>query len=243
MLAILGFWHVFGANTSDDGYLLTMARVANESDYMANYYRWYGVPESPFGSPFYDILSWLSLVSTASMWMRLPTLIAGVLTWWILSREILPRLGQSRRVSFWTAAFVFLAFWLPYNNGTRPEPIIALGLIATWASFERAIATNRLFPAAIGTIFAAFTLACGPTGLSAVGVFLVSLPSMLRIMHSRLDAAPRLAYIAPFLGAGFAVMVPVFHDQTLATVLEATSVRSAVGPALEWYSELSLIHI
>ncbi|WP_375545395.1 arabinosyltransferase domain-containing protein [Corynebacterium sanguinis] len=237
VLAILGFWHVFGANTSDDGYLLTMARVANESDYMANYYRWYGVPESPFGSPFYDILSWLSLVSTASMWMRLPTLIAGVLTWWILSREILPRLGQSRRVSFWTAAFVFLAFWLPYNNGTRPEPIIALGLIATWASFERAIATNRLFPAAIGTIFAAFTLACGPTGLSAVGVFLVSLPSMLRIMHSRLDAAPRLAYIAPFLGAGFAVMVPVFHDQTLATVLEATSVRSAVGPALEWYSE------
>ncbi|QPK83338.1 arabinosyltransferase domain-containing protein [Corynebacterium qintianiae] len=240
VLAILGFWHVFGANTSDDGYLLTMARVANESDYMANYYRWYGVPESPFGSPFYDILSALAQVSTASMWMRLPTLIAGVLTWWILSREILPRLGEAvatRRVAYWTAAFIFLAFWLPYNNGTRPEPIIALGIIATWASFERAIATDRLFPAAIGTILAAFTLACGPTGLAAVGVFLVSLPSMFRIMNRRLNIAPRLAYLAPFLGAGFAVMVPVFNDQTLATVLEATSVRAQVGPALEWYSE------
>ena len=240
VVAVLGFWHVFGANTSDDGYLLTMARVANESDYMANYYRWYGVPESPFGSPFYDILSLLAQVSTASMWMRLPTLVAAILTWWILSREILPRLGEAvaqRRVAYWTAAFIFLAFWLPYNNGTRPEPIIALGLIATWASFERSIATERLLPAAIGTIFAAFTLACGPTGLAAVGVLLVSLPSMFRTMNRRLQHAPRLAYLAPFFGVGFAVMVPVFHDQTLASVLEATSVRSAVGPALEWYSE------
>ena len=138
VLGILGFWHIFGANTSDDGFLLTMARVANDSDYMANYYRWYGVPEAPFGSPFYDILSLLAKVSTASAWMRLPTLIAGILIWWILSREILPRLGEkiaTRRVAYWTAAFMFLAFWLPYDNGLRPEPIIALGALATWASF------------------------------------------------------------------------------------------------------------
>ncbi|SDS64008.1 arabinosyltransferase C [Corynebacterium timonense] len=240
VLAILGFWHVFGANTSDDGFLLTMARVSNESDYMANYYRWYGVPESPFGSPFYDILALLAKVSTASMWMRLPTLIAGILTWWILSREILPRLGEAigqRRMAYWTAAFVFLAFWLPYNNGTRPEPIIALGLIATWAAFERAIAAQRLAPAAVGTVFAAFTLACGPTGLAAVGVFLISLPAVFRIMHRRRAYAPWVSYIAVFLGVGTSVMIAVFHDQTLAAVIEATAVRAEVGPALPWYSE------
>ena len=93
--AVLGFWHVFGANTSDDGYLLTMARVAANTDYMANYYRWYGVPEAPFGSPFYDLLALLSQVSTASMWMRLPALLAGLGTWWLLSREILPKLGPA----------------------------------------------------------------------------------------------------------------------------------------------------
>ena len=236
--AVLGFWHVFGANTSDDGFLLTMARVAANTDYMANYYRWYGVPEAPFGSPFYDVLALLSQVTTASMWMRLPALLAGLGTWWLLSREILPRLGPSiadRRVAHWTAAFVFLAFWLPYNNGTRPEPIIALGLMATWALFERAIESGRLAPAAWGTLTAAFTLACGPTGLAAVGVFLISLPAVLRIIGSR--PQPRIAYVAPFLGAGLAVMVPVFHDQTLATVLEATAVRSEVGPALNWFEE------
>ena len=240
VLGILGFWHIFGANTSDDGFLLTMARVANDSDYMANYYRWYGVPEAPFGSPFYDILSLLAKVSTASAWMRLPTLIAGILIWWILSREILPRLGEkiaTRRVAYWTAAFMFLAFWLPYDNGLRPEPIIALGALATWASFESAISSRRLLPAAIGTIFAAFTLACGPTGLTAVGIFLVCLPQVLRILSERRVYAPMAAMVGPFLAAGFAVMVPVFHDQTLATVLESTSVRSYVGPALEWYHE------
>lgn len=240
VLLTLGFWHVFGANTSDDGFLLTMARVANDSDYMANYYRWYGVPEAPFGSPFYDVLALLAQVTTASMWMRIPTLIAAIVTWWLLSRELLPRLGEAvagRRVGYWTAAMVFLAFWLPYNNGTRPEPIIACGLVVTWALFERAIATDRLLPAAVGTITAAFTLACGPTGLSAVGVFLVCLPAVFRTLHRRQATAPTIAFIAPFLGAGLAVMVPVFKDQTLATVLEATAVRAEVGPAMHWYEE------
>lgn len=236
---VLGFWHVFGANTSDDGFLLTMARVAANSDYMANYYRWYGVPEAPFGSPFYDLLALLSRVTAASMWMRLPALLAGLGTWWLLSREILPKLGPAvaqRRVAQWTAALVFLAFWLPYNNGTRPEPIIAFGLMLTWALFERAIAEDRLAPAAWGTLVAAFTLACGPTGLAAVGVFLIALPWVLRTIGRR---NAKLANAAPFLGAGMAVMVPVFHDQTLAAVLEATAVRAEVGPALHWYEEWS----
>lgn len=240
VLFVLGFWHFFGGNTSDDGFILTMARVATDSDYMANYYRWYGVPESPFGSPFYDVLSWLSLVSTSSVWIRLPALFAGVLIWWVLSREILPRLGAvvaERRMAHWTAAFMFLAFWLPFNNGLRPEPVVALGTLLTWALFERSIATKRLLPAALGTIAAAFTLTAGPTGLMAVGVFLVSLPALFGIMRTRLVHAPWIAYIAPFLAAGTSVIVPVFADQTLAAVRESTAVRSAVGPSLEWYSE------
>ena len=237
--AVLGFWHIFGANTSDDGFLLTMARVAANTDYMANYYRWYGVPEAPFGSPFYDLLALMSQVTTASTWMRLPALFAGLGTWWLLSREILPKLGPeiaNRRVAHWTAALVFLTFWLPYNNGTRPEPIIAFGLMATWALFERAMETDRLVPAAWGTVVAALTLACGPTGLAAVGVFLISLPWVLGTIGRR---EAKLASIAPFMGAGMAVMAPVFKDQTLASVLEATAVRSEVGPAMHWFEEWS----
>ena len=51
VIGTLGVWHIIGGNTSDDGYILSMARAAEPAGYMANY-RWYGVPESPFGSPY-----------------------------------------------------------------------------------------------------------------------------------------------------------------------------------------------
>lgn len=250
---VLLFWHFFGANTSDDGFLLTMARVSHNADYMANYYRWFGVPESPFGAPYYDLLGLMAYVSTASIWMRLPALISGFLIWFVLSREVMPRLGarvDGRRVAHWSAAMVFLAFWLPYNNGLRPEPIIAATALLAWVSFERAIATSRLLPAAIGTILATIALGAGPTGLIAVAALLVSLSSLIRILYRRLPliGAPRgssrgvvakasLAMLAPFLASGTAILIAVFGDQTWSSVMESISVRSEKGPALTWYHE------
>src|SRR5699024_10018281 len=120
--------------TSDDGYLLTMARSAGPSGYMANYYRWLGSPESPVGW-YYEILRVFAEVSTASPWMRLPTLVCGILAWLIISREVVPRLGRLARTwrgPRWTGAALFLAFWMAFNNGLRPEPVIALGALLTW---------------------------------------------------------------------------------------------------------------
>ncbi|WP_240625264.1 arabinosyltransferase domain-containing protein, partial [Kocuria tytonicola] len=122
-------------------------------------------------------------VTAASTWMRLPGLIAGLVTWLILSREVLPRLGvkiNNRQVAHWTTAAMFELFWMVYNNGTRPEPVIAVFAILTWVSFERAIATRRLLPAAVGTILAALALGAGPTGLIAVAAMLASLGVLIR---------------------------------------------------------------
>ena len=89
--------------------------------------------------------------------------------WWVISREVIPRLGhavKTSRAAAWTAAGMFLAFWLPLNNGLRPEPIIALGILLTWCSVERAVATSRLLPVAIACIIGALTLFSGPTGIA-----------------------------------------------------------------------------
>lgn len=242
---ILVLWHFIGANTSDDGYIFTMARVSDESGYMANYYRWFGAPESPFGSPYYDLLALMVKVSTASVWMRLPALIAGLALWFVLSRLIIPRLGKDiaeRRVAYWSAAAVLLAFWLPYNNGLRPEPVIALGALLTWVFIERSILTRRLFPAAIGVVVATLSLGSGPTGLMAVAALLAGLPVLVRIIVERHKvlgggvAAP-LMQIAPFLASGTAILVGVFGDQTLASVMESIRVRGLVGPSMPWYEE------
>ena len=234
-------WHIVGANTSDDGYLLNMARVSDHAGYMANYFRWFGVPEAPFGW-YYDVLAAFAKISTASPWMRLPALLAGIVCWLIISREVLPRLGNLVRrntLALWTAGLVFLAFWLPYNNGLRPEPIIALGALVTWCSIERAVATGRLLPAAIAVLVAAFSLAAGPSGLICIAALIAGARPVLEIIVRRAGRAPAkiASLLAPGMAAGTLVLVAVFADQTLASVLESTRVRTSVGPNTKWFEE------
>ncbi|WP_245672729.1 arabinosyltransferase domain-containing protein [Aldersonia kunmingensis] len=250
VVGVLVLWHFIGANTSDDGYILTMARVADHAGYMANYFRWFGVPEAPFGW-YYDVFEEIAKVSTASPWMRLPALIAAILCWMVISREVLPRLGnavRSSHIALWTGGLIFLAFWLPYNNGLRPEPVIALGALLTWCSIERAIATGRLLPAAIAALIAAFSLAAGPTGLICIAALLAGSRPLLQILIKRAHGfengqgfRPAVrAYaplVAPILAAGALVLVVIFADQTLASVMEATRVRTAVGPNVVWFDE------
>lgn len=237
--AVLVWWHFVGANTADDGYILTMARVSENAGYMANYYRWFGTPEAPVGW-YYDLLALWAHVSTASVWMRLPTLLMALACWWVISREVIPRLGSAAkhsRAAAWTAAGLFLAFWLPLNNGLRPEPIIALGILLTWCSVERGVATSRLLPVAVAIIIGALTLFSGPTGIAAVGALLVAIGPLRTIVAAHVSRFGYWALLAPIAAAGTVTIFLIFRDQTLAAELQATSFKSAVGPSLAWFDE------
>ena len=239
VLAVLGWWHFVGANTSDDGYILTMARVSDNAGYMANYYRWFGTPEAPFGW-YYDLLARWADVSTASIWMRLPTLLMALGCWWLISREVIPRLGTAvaaSRAAAWAAAGVFLAFWLPLNNGLRPEPIIAVGILATWCSVERGVATSRLLPVAIACIIGALTLFSGPTGIAAVGALLVAVGPLRTIVGRRARRFGLAPLLAPLLAAATVSLILIFRDQTLAGEFGANALKRAVGPSLSWFDE------
>ena len=237
--AVLVWWHFVGANTADDGYILTMARVSENAGYMANYYRWFGTPEAPFGW-YYDLLSIWSHVTATSVWVRLPTLVIALMCWWLISREVIPRLGhavKTNRAAAWTAAGMFLAFWLPLNNGLRPEPIIALGILLTWCSVERAVATNRLLPLAVACIIGALTLFSGPTGIASIGALLVAIGPLRTILHRRSARFGYLALLAPIVAACTVTVILIFRDQTLVGEIEANSLKSAVGPSLAWFDE------
>ncbi|BBX19735.1 arabinosyltransferase [Mycolicibacterium duvalii] len=237
--AVLVWWHFVGANTADDGYILTMARVSENAGYMANYYRWFGTPEAPFGW-YYDLLALWAHVSTASVWMRLPTLLMALACWWLISREVIPRLGSAvkhSRAAAWTAAGLFLAFWVPLNNGLRPEPIIALGILLTWCSVERGVATSRLLPVAVAIIIGALTLFSGPTGVAAIGALLVAIGPLKTIVSAHVSRFGYWALLAPIAAAGTVTLFLIFRDQTLASELQASSFKSAVGPSLAWFDE------
>ncbi|MFN8101762.1 MAG: arabinosyltransferase domain-containing protein [Mycobacterium sp.] len=232
-------WHVIGANSSDDGYILGMARVADHAGYMSNYFRWFGSPEDPFGW-FYNLLALMTHVSDASIWMRLPDLICGLVCWLLLSREVLPRLGPAviaSRPALWSAGLVLLAAWMPFNNGLRPEGQIATGALITYVLIERAIISGRLTPAALAILTAAFTLGIQPTGLIAVAALVAGGRPVLRILMRRRTLVGTWPLVLPLLAAGTVVLTVVFADQTLATVLEATRIRTAIGPSQAWYTE------
>ena len=232
-------WHVLGANSSDDGYILGMARVADRAGYMSNYFRWFGSPEDPFGW-YYNLLALMARVSDASIWIRLPDLVCALLCWLLLSREVLPRLGPAvaaSRPALWAAGLVLLAAWMPFNNGLRPEGQIATGALITYVLIERAISSGRLTPAAFAILAAAFTLGIQPTGLIAVAALIAGGRPLLRILVRRRAAVGTWPLVAPLLAAGTVILTVVFADQTLATVLEATRIRTDIGPSQEWYTE------
>lgn len=232
-------WYVIGTNSSDDGYILQMARVADHGGYMSNYFRWFGSPEDPFGW-YYNVLALMTRVSDASIWIRLPDLICALVCWLLLSREVLPRLGPAvvaSRPALWAAGLVLLGAWMPFNNGLRPEGQIATGALITYVLIERAVSSGRLAPAALAILSAAFTLGIQPTGLIAVAALVAGGRPILRIIMRRRAVVGTWPLLAPLLAAGTVILAVVFADQTFATVLEATRIRTAIGPSQEWYTE------
>ena len=238
---ISGFllWWVIGANSSDDGYILGMARVADRAGYMSNYFRWFGSPEDPFGW-YYNLLALMTHVSDQSLWIRLPDLVAGIVCWLLLSKEVLPRLGPAvtkSKAANWAAGMVLLTAWMPFDNGLRPEPIIAVGSLITYVLIERSMRYSRMTPAALAVVTAAFTLGVQPTGLIAVAALVAGGRPILRILVRRHRVVGTWPLVAPMLAAGTVILTVVFADQTLATVLEATRIRTAIGPSQAWYTE------
>lgn len=232
-------WHVVGPQSSDDGYNTTIARVSDEAGYIANYYRYFGASEAPFDW-YQSVLAHLASISTAGVWLRLPATFAAIATWLILSRCMLPRLGRRlsvNRVTVLTAGAVFLAAWLPFNNGLRPEPLIAFGVVAVWMLTEWTQATRRLWPYAVAIVIAVFSVTLAPQGLVAVAPLLVGARGVTHIVSVRRAADGLLSALAPFAAAASLVFVVVFRDQTLATVAESVRIKYVVGPTIPWYQE------
>jgi arabinosyltransferase A len=239
VVGTLLLWHLIGAISSDDGYNLTIARVSADAGYAANYYRFFGATEAPFDW-YQSVLAQMAAISTAGVWMRLPATAAALGTWLIISRCALPRLGRrlaNNRVAVWTAGAVFLAAWLPFNNGLRPEPLIAFGALAAWMLMENTIATRRLWPAAVAIIVAIFSVTLAPQGLIALAPLLVGARAVARIIRSRRATDGVLAPLATVFSAMALIFVVVFRDQTLATVAESARIKYKVGPTIPWYQD------
>ncbi|HEU0190390.1 MAG TPA: arabinosyltransferase domain-containing protein [Mycobacterium sp.] len=242
VVGTLALWHIVGATSSDDGYNLTIARIAPKAGYVANYYRYFGTTEAPFDW-YQSLLAKLAQVSTDGVWMRLPATAAAMTCWLIISRSVLPRLGPGKgglaanRVATWTAGAVFIAAWLPFNNGLRPEPLIALGVMVTWVLVEHTIATRRLVPAAAAIVAALLSATLAPQGLIAIAPLLAGARPIAQIIRRRRPQDGMLPPLAVLAAAASLIIVVVFRAQTVANVAESWRIKYKVGPTIAWYQE------
>src|SRR6202008_2742681 len=102
-----------------------------------------------------------------------------------------------------------------------PEPLIALGVVATWMLGERAIALRRLAPGAIAIIVAALTATLAPQGLIAVAALLTGARAIAEAIRRRRPPDGLLAPLLVLAASLSLILVVVFRSQTLATVAES----------------------
>ncbi|ALG84936.1 arabinosyltransferase domain-containing protein [Gordonia phthalatica] len=236
---VLAAWAMIGGNTADDGYQVTVGRVAPGAGYLDNYYRYFGVPQDPFGWHYQYLAKWME-ISTAIPWLRLLPFLFACVAWFLISRIAIPRLGRTvnaSTVARWAAALAFLAVWLPFNNGLRVEPAITVGILLTWVLVERAIATGRFMPFALAIVSAAFTLTIHPVGAIAAVALLAALRPMLRRLQYRRRRDGLLPILIPLLASGLLVLYEIFADQPLATIIEGVKAQGVVGPTNKWWTE------
>ncbi|PVZ09513.1 arabinosyltransferase domain-containing protein [Actinomycetospora cinnamomea] len=238
-LGLVG-WALVGPATVDDGYIAGILRSRGENGFTGNVYRWLNAPEAPF-SWFYEVMrAWAALApgEASVLWLRVPATVIGLLLWALLRRHALPRLGPALRRPgpTWVAAAAFAAWWAPFGLSLRPEPWLALGVLAVWVCAERAVATRALLPLLAAAVLAGITVALTPGALLGLAPLLVALPALARAGLGRREGWTRALVVV----AGLAVAVlPMAADQSLAGLLEATRVRQLIGGGQPWWQELA----
>ncbi|MDY6997659.1 MAG: arabinosyltransferase domain-containing protein [Actinomycetota bacterium] len=237
VVAILAGWAVIGPLAVDDGWAATIARNLAATGEAGNYYRWWNAPEVPFALS-QQLLAPLTEISLAPLWLRVPSTLLGVATWFVLSRGILgaaipgaARLGWVRA----SAALLFLAAWLPFNLGVRPESYVALGL-----SGVLALAWRARTPAGVAgaVLVAAVTVPISPTAVLLAAPLAVFTPRLTRVLRRAATSGTQLLATVLLLGCVGALSVSlIFADQTLAALVTATDWHREFGPNLPWYRE------
>ena len=145
----------------------------------------------------------------------------------------------TNRVAVLTAGAVFLAAWLPFNNGLRPEPLIAFGTHRRLgAGGERHRNSQGCGPRRLAIVVAMFSVTTAPQGLIALAPMLVGARAIARHHRAARDPSTVCWHSSRPLAASLSlIFVIVFRDQTLATVAESARIKYVVGPTIAWYQE------
>ncbi|MBA3339791.1 MAG: arabinosyltransferase domain-containing protein [Geodermatophilaceae bacterium] len=221
LLALL-VWVFLAPMTDDDGYYSAMARNAPSEGYVGNYYQLLNQNFTPF-TWFYNVLSLWQGVGNSTVLLRIPALICGAITWLLLRRFVLNTASMPSLVSSTKArlgallviAVVFLAWWLPYDMGVRPEAVVGMLTLGTLLGVMSGVETGRLAPIALAVAAAGFGVTCHPTGVICLAPLIVGSPKIWRLLRADGSLGGTLGRLAALLAPGALASAATFGDGTL----------------------------
>ena len=186
----------------DDGWVLTTVRQYTDLGFFSNYYSIDAVAQPQgFWWTWIERL-WLAPLGTPGFLLRLPTVLILLGTWWFLRRHVLSRLDLEP-AALWGAAAVAAAGMVGLQITIRPEPIVALLLVAAISVVVRYATFREPYLLVLLAGLSAFALAAHQTGWAVVAASVAALPWSLEWLRR-----PR-AWItgAAILVAGVAVLL------------------------------------
>ncbi len=242
--AVLLAWLFLAPLTDDDGYYSAMAANVPFSGYVTNFYQLYNQGFTPFSWPYYALSWWQTTFGTGVVVLRIPALVLGIGTWF-LARAFVARtpLGGSGRwvpaLARLTLAAAFLAWWLPYDMGVRPEPVVGFFTVAALVAVAEGLEQRRLAVLGLGVGLTSVGLMAAPTGFIALAPLVAAAPATWRLVRERATgwwsaAGCWVVVLAP----GAAGSLLEFTDGAFRDFLRSQAIFAPVQRAQTWYEEL-----
>ncbi|MDP8970099.1 MAG: arabinosyltransferase domain-containing protein, partial [Actinomycetota bacterium] len=250
VLVVLVGWVFLAPTTDDDGYYSAMAWNYPLEGYIANYYQLYNQSFTPF-TWFYVLLAKWQTLGLSPVVMRVPALLAGLLTWLLLRRFVAGCLARASRdsalpgslrgragwVAPWVLAASFLVWWLPQDMGVRPETVVALcgtgALVAVAAAVER----RSLALAGTAVAIGALGFAAHPTGFSAVAPLLAAAPAVWFLVLRGRSPMGVAAGLSCVLAPAAVAAIAGFADGTIRDFIASQEIFLSIQDQENWYSE------
>lgn len=242
--AVLVAWLFLAPITDDDGYYSAMAANVPFSGYVPNYYQLYGQGFTPFSWPYYALSWWQTTFGVAPVVLRIPALVFGIATWF-LTRAFVARTslggsgGWGPTLARLVLAAAYLAWWLPYDMGVRPEPVVAFFTVAALVAVAEGLERRRLAVLGLGVGLASAGLMAAPTGFIALAPLVAAAPATWRLIRERSATWWAVAGCwVLVLAPGAVGSLLEFTDGAFRDFMRSQDIFAPIQRAQTWYEEL-----
>jgi hypothetical protein len=235
VVAVLAVWWVVGPVLYDDGWVKVRQSNGLGASGFSNYYTAYGT-NLPLDFWSEWLQHWVVAHSTVILVLRLPAL-ALLLATWIVCRSLFTNLiaDTPSSAAVWALGIAFLLNATSWGVTLRPEPIVALLLVAVLAlavGFADRPSGWRL--AAAGVLIA-LAIATHPAGLIVLAPLLAIGPRVISWTRSRRRA--EVACLGAALSAVLIVLLTLGSNAS-ERATEARLIRQSGDANASWHAEL-----